>query len=242
MIAFLRRYGLILLIGALLVGAIASGAWRWFSLSELQAHHAALRTMVAARPLASLALFVGLDAAVISACIPGPGLMAAASGYLFGPVLGGLASLAASLVGSSVVCLACRSAFADTLARRGGPAMRNLEANLSRNAFSWLVTVKLIPVLPFFAANVAAGLAGVRLGTLLAATAIGSAPVCFILAGLGAGLSQALDRGAALDPRLFQSPGVLLPLALLSVLALVSLGARLLLSARGRARLPPPAR
>jgi uncharacterized membrane protein YdjX (TVP38/TMEM64 family) len=240
-IAFLRRYGLIVTIGALLAGAVASGAWRWFSVGELQAHHAALRAMVAARPLASLALFIVVDAAVISACIPGPGLMATASGYLFGAVLGGLASLAASVIGSSIVCLACRSAFADTLARRGGPMIRRLETSLSRNTFSWLVTVKLVPVLPFFAPNVAAGLAGVRLRVLVAATLVGSAPVCFILAGLGSGLSRALDRGAALDPRLFQSPGVLLPLGLLAFLALASLGVRLVLARRRGARLPPGA-
>lgn len=225
---FVKRFGLLLLIGALLAGALATGAWRWVSLESLRAHHAQLRALAARDPVVSAAAFFVAFVAVITACVPGPGLMMTASGYLFGPLFGGMVSLAACVVGSTVVFLACRSAFAETIARRSGPRIRALEQDLARNAFSYLTTLKLFPGLPFFVPNVAAGLAGVRLGAVVASTALGSAPVCFVLATLGAGLGRLLDGAGPLRLRLLERPEVILPLAGLSVLAVISVAWRVL--------------
>jgi uncharacterized membrane protein YdjX (TVP38/TMEM64 family) len=225
--SFLRRFGLLAVLLILLAAAVASGAWRWFSFDALEAHHAQLRHLVAALPLASGAGFVALFVAVIAACIPGPGLMMIVSGYLFGPLIGGALSLSACVAGSLLVAAACRSAFADWVARDSGPRLRAVEQALSANAYSYLVSLKLIPVVPMFVTNIAAGLAGVRLGAVAAATAIGSAPACFIFAGLGAGFGRAIDFGAHLDRHLLERPDVLAPLIGLSVLSLAALAWRI---------------
>jgi uncharacterized membrane protein YdjX (TVP38/TMEM64 family) len=86
--AFVRRFGLLLVVGALLAAALATGAWRWVSLESLRAHHAQLQAFVAFDPALSVAAFFGAFVAVITACIPGPRLVMIASGYLFGPWLG----------------------------------------------------------------------------------------------------------------------------------------------------------
>lgn len=226
--AFFRRFGLLLVIALLIAAVTASGAWRWLSLAALQAHHAQLKLFVAANPGLSVVVFLAAFVVVVTSCLPGTSLMTTASGYLFGPVFGGLLSLAACVVGSSLVFLACRSAFADVVARHGGPRVRSLELALDRNAFSYLLTLKLMPVAPYFLPNVAAGLAGVRLLTVIGATALGSAPVCFILASLGAGLGRVLGRGAPPDLRLFERPDVMLPLLGLSLLSVLSIAWRVL--------------
>lgn len=225
---FVKRFGLLMVIAALLGGGLATGAWRWISLESLRAHHAQLQALVAHDPAVSVAAFLAVFVAVITACVPGPGLMMIVSGYLFGPVFGGIISLAACVAGSTVVFLACRSAFAEAIARRSGPGIRALERDLARNAFSYLTTLKLFPGLPFFVPNVAAGLAGVRLGAVLASTALGCAPVCFVLASLGAGLGRLLDGGGPLSAHLLERPEVILPLLGLSVLAVISVAWRML--------------
>ena len=225
---FVRRFGLLTVIAALIAGAVSTGAWRWVSLAALEAHHAELRRLVAFHPEFAAGGFFVAFVVIITACIPGPGLMMVAAGYLFGPLVGGALSLAACIAGSAVVFVACRSAFADAIARHAGPKVRDLEQTLRRNAFSYLTTLKLIPLLPFFAPNVAAGLAGVRLSALIAATALGNAPICFILAWLGTGLGRALDRGGPIGARLFAGPEVIFPLLGLSMLAVTSIAWRML--------------
>jgi uncharacterized membrane protein YdjX (TVP38/TMEM64 family) len=234
-----RRYGLIALLGLLIVAIIASGAWRLLSFHQLQAHHLQLKAFVAHSRVESAGAFYLAYVAVVVACTPGPGLLSTASGYLFGAVAGGLLSLAACTTGSVIVYLACRSAFAEMIQRRGGPRARALKETLERNAFSYLLTLKLMPMTPYFLPNVAAGLAGVRLSAVVWASAIGTAPVCFILASLGAGLSRAIDRGASPGHHLFDRPGVFGPLIGLTLLSAASVAWRVL--RRGRSLPAPPA-
>jgi uncharacterized membrane protein YdjX (TVP38/TMEM64 family) len=236
---FARRFGLILLIVALAVAFVATGAWRLMSFEQLQRHHAALEHFVRQHRVLAPAVYLGVFIVVVAACVPGPGLMCTVSGYLFGTVFGGLVNLTACVAGSAVVFLACRSAFAGVIARRGGARVRDVEQALRRNAFSYLLTLKLMPILPFAVPNIAAGLAGVRLSAVIWASALGSAPVCFILASLGAGLGRFLDRDVTPSLHLFERPDVYGPLLALSLLSIAGLAWRLI---RRRRSLPAPPR
>ena len=80
--------------------------------------------------------------------------------------------------------------------------INRIMTTLSRHTFSTLLVLRLTPVFPLSVVNVAAGLAKVELTPFVAASLIGSAPSNFIYAALGAGLADALNRGAVLDPRM----------------------------------------
>lgn len=214
------RFLPILAIAALFVAVIASGELRHLSLHDLEAHRAALVGLVATHPLASLAAYVALFALVVAACVPGPSVMSVAGGFLFGAAIGGGAALAGLLAGSTLVFLACRTAFGDWATRRGGQTIARVEAGFSRNAFSYLLAMRLMPVAPVFVVNLAAGLARVRLGVFLLATLIGSAPSSFIFAGLGSGLGRLVHHHEHVDLRLLARPDVALPLMGLAVLSL----------------------
>lgn len=233
----IRRYGPLLLVAAVVAAMVASGAWRLVSLETLQRHHAELRALVQTRWAESLAVFFLVCLTVAVACLPGPGLLCLAGGYLFGAPAGGATGLAAAVVGSMIVYAAARNAFAAAIARRSGPRLRALEAALRSDAFGYLLALKLMPFAPFPLANIAAGLAGVRPAALFWASALGGAPLAFIYAGLGASLSRALESGVPLDRRLLERPDVLWPVGGLVALSLAAFAWRLL---RRSASLPAP--
>ncbi|MGI8840499.1 MAG: TVP38/TMEM64 family protein [Caulobacteraceae bacterium] len=187
----------------------------------------ALAAYVASHPALSVALYLALFTAVVTACLPGPGVLSVAGGFLFGTLAGGAAALGACTAGSVLVFLACRLAFGDWLARRAGKRIARLEAALSRHPFLSLLSLRLLPFFPYFVATLAAGLSRVRSRDLVAATAVGSAPVSFILAGLGAGLGRAFDRGVRIEASILESPRILVPLAALAVLSAAPLAWRL---------------
>jgi uncharacterized membrane protein YdjX (TVP38/TMEM64 family) len=224
---FLKRFGLIGVVIGLLIAAVASGAWRHLTLDDLASHRQTLTAWVGAHPILSVVTYLGVYIAVVVACIPGPGAMTTAGGFLFGVWLGGAAALASCTIGAVIVFLACRTAFGDWAAHRAGPVVQRIENGFSENAFSFLLTLRLIPMVPFFATNVAAGLARVRLSALVGATLIGTAPVSFVFAGLGAGLGDLFDRGVKIDSSLFERPQILLPLAGLALLSCGPIGWRL---------------
>jgi uncharacterized membrane protein YdjX (TVP38/TMEM64 family) len=219
--AAVRRFLPLGLILILLAAALASGLWRDVSLSNLQAHHAALRGFVAGHRAASLALYAAALALIVTACLPGMSVLLVAGGYLFGIALGGAVGLAAATAGSAPVFLANRAAFGGWLTRRSGPRMARLAEAVRQDGFLCLLTLRLIPAAPFFAVPVAAAVAGARLRDLLAATVIGSAPTAFLLAYLGAGLGNVFSGAAPLDHHLLEQPRILLPLAGLAALSVL---------------------
>jgi uncharacterized membrane protein YdjX (TVP38/TMEM64 family) len=214
-------------IAALLVALIASGALRRLSLADLAAHHEQLMRFVGAHPLASLAVYIALFVALIVACAPGPSVMSIAGGFMFGPFLGGAAALLSVTAGSTIVFLACRTAFRDWAARRAGPTIARIEAGFSRDAFAYLLAMRLMPVAPVALVNLAAGLARLRLPTFVLATLAGSIPGAFIFAGLGSGLGRLFHRHERPDLHLLARPDIALPLMGLALLSLLPAVVRL---------------
>ncbi len=225
-----------LVIGVLFVALLASGQLKRLSLDSLAQHRAALTAFVASHPLGSPAAYLGTYLVIIAACVPGPAVMSVAGGLLFGTAIGGVAALAAMTAGGVVVFRACRTAFGDWAAHRAGAAIARIEAGFARDAFAYLLALRLMPVAPFFMVNLAAGLARVRLTTFVLATAIGAAPSAFVLAGLGAGLDSVIRHHERLDASLLARPDIAIPLAALATLALAPPAWRLWRATRRRAR------
>ena len=111
-----------------------------------------------------------------------------AGGFLFGWLTGGVLTAIAATAGATAIFLAARTAFGETLKRRAGPTIEKLAGGFEDDAFSYLLALRLAPVFPFFAVNIAAAFFNVGLGTYVAATALGILPATFAYAYLGQGL------------------------------------------------------
>ena len=216
----LRRFGPLLLLAVALIATLTSGLLRHVSLDGLADHHAELAAYTAQYPWRSLALFAAIDIAITALWLPGSGVMTLAAGFLFGPWLGGLAALIAASIGSTIFFLVARGAAGDVLARRFGPKVAGLEARLRDNAFAYLLSLRLMPVMPLPLTNLAAALFEAPLRAFVGATLLGMAPACLIFAGLGAALGHLFDKGLKPSAGFFWEPQVALPLAGLMLLAL----------------------
>jgi len=223
----LVRWMPLLCIAILFAVLVGSGELRRLSLASLAEHREALLRFVSAHPAMSVAIYVGLFVALIVACSPGPSVMSIAGGFLFGPFLGGAAALLSVSAGSTIVFLACRTAFGDWAARRAGATVARIEAGFSRDAFSYLLAMRLMPVAPVALVNLAAGLARMRLSIFVIATSMGAMPSSFIFAGLGSGLGRLFQRHERPDLHLLTRPDIVLPLAGLALLSLTPAIARL---------------
>lgn len=218
--AFARRYGLLIALVLLVVIALASGATRHISLGELKERRAELTAFVQAHWIASLAVYGVIYTIVVALSLPLALVMTLSGGFLFGPVPGGLAALTSATLGSTISFLACRTAFGDVVTRRAGPAISKLAEGFRKDAFSYLFTLRIIPVAPLLLINVAAGLAEVSTQTFVTASFIGMAPGSFVYAFLGSGLGAVFERGDQPDLHIITEPRILLPLIGLALLAL----------------------
>ena len=221
MSGLVKRFAPLAVIAAGLAVAIALGWTDYLTLDQLRGRREALAAFVEARPVASVAAFMAVYALAVAFSIPGALILTLSGGFLFGTLVGGSATVVAATLGAVAIFLAARTAFGDVLRRRAGPAVARIEEGVRENAFSYLLTLRLLPVFPFWLVNIAAGLVDIPLRTYALATLLGVIPGTFIYSALGAGLGSVFDREAAPDLGIIFEPQILLPLIGLALLSLL---------------------
>src|SRR5580700_10994114 len=107
---------------ALIVAIWASGVTDRLSWSDVARYHTALTTWVAAWPWLAPCLFVVFYTASVTLSLPEAALLTMTGGLLFGTVIGGVLAVTGATIGAVFLFLIARSAFSDTMTRRGGAA------------------------------------------------------------------------------------------------------------------------
>lgn len=219
--AMLRRLLPLAILAVGLIAFVGLGGTRWLSFEHLQSHHERIAAWVAAHGALGAALYMALYALVVAFSLPGALVMTLLGGFLFGIWLGSLLTVIGATVGSTLLFLAARTAFGDLLRARAGPTLQKMEAGFRKNALSYLLVLRLVPLFPFFLVNLAPALLGVPLATFIAATFIGIIPGTLVYSSVGAGLGAILKRGETPDLWIICRPEILGPLLGLALLALL---------------------
>lgn len=203
--------------------AWALGLFRYVSLDALAHYRETLGRLVEARPFAAALLYLGVYAAAVSLSVPAGPVLTMAGGLLFGRWLGAGLAAPAATAGACVLFLAVRSALAPTVARRAGPLVDRLRPELERDGFWFLLSLRLLPIVPYPVGSIAPALVGMPLPAFAAATALGILPGTVVFASIGAGLGGMFAQGARPDLSVMLSPPVLLPLLGLAGLSLAAM-------------------
>jgi uncharacterized membrane protein YdjX (TVP38/TMEM64 family) len=219
----LKRFAPLILLVAIAAAILLSGAADYLRLDALQQNEAALRGFVAERLVVAVLLFIAVYAVATAISIPGGLVLTLAGGFLFGTWLGGAATVVGATIGAVIVFYAVRTSFGESLRRRAeanGGRLKTIIDGVAAGAFGYILTLRLIPIMPFWFVNVAAGLAHAPTGAYTLATLIGILPATFIYSGIGAGIGELVARGETPDLQAVLSPAILLPLVALAVLTL----------------------
>src|SRR3972149_3408224 len=117
-----------------------------------------------ATSLEALVRHPGALAVVVGALsIPGAATLTIAGGFVFGTWTGGIAALVGATVGATIIFVVARSAAGEWLLRRAGPRAEKLAAGFRKDAFCYLLCLRLVPLFPFWLVNLVPAVAGVRL-------------------------------------------------------------------------------
>jgi uncharacterized membrane protein YdjX (TVP38/TMEM64 family) len=215
------RFGPALLVVAAVVLVVRSGWLGRLSLEGLRDSRGALLAFVRAHPLESLGLYAAVYVASVALSLPTALILTLTGGFLFGPWIGGLTASASCTVGATIVFLISRLAVGDAVEARIGPRVRVLAEEIKKDAFFYILTLRLIPVTPFWLTNVAAALIAIPVSTFVLATLVGILPVGVIWAGVGSGLDALFASGQPLSPHALMTPRVVLPLIGLAALSVL---------------------
>lgn len=215
-----RRYVPILLLLMGLAAFFALDLGRTFDVALLRDNRERLAAWVGDNPLLAAAAYIALYMFVVAFSLPVASFLTVAGGFLFGPVTGTLWTVIGATLGAATVFLAARSAFGAVLRARAGSMLARLEAEFRRNAFHYLLFLRLVPAFPFWLVNIAPAFFGMALGPFLLATLIGILPGTFVFAYFGHGLDAALLNADDFSLRAVATPEILIALTLLALLSL----------------------
>lgn len=198
---------------------------RYLTLQTLHDNDLQLHALVERWPVAAAAAYVALYTLAVALSVPGAALMTIAGGFLFGLWLGAGFAIAGATVGATLLFLLARFVLGEALRTRAGPFLSRMAHGIERNAFSYLLFLRLIPAFPFWALNLGAAALGVRLRSFAAATVIGIIPGALAYASIGAGLGAYVAAGRSLPlDRVFSWPALALRggLAAIGILPLIA--------------------
>jgi uncharacterized membrane protein YdjX (TVP38/TMEM64 family) len=129
--------------------------------------------------------FMGIYALATLIFIP-KAILSIVAGATFGLSRGLVYVLVGAVIGAIIAFLASRYLARESMGRLAGRHLVRLDTMIAKNAFTGIVIVRLIPVIPFTLINYVAGLTAIGLGTFAAASAIGMLPGTFVYVSLGA--------------------------------------------------------
>ncbi len=185
------------LIALAALAVVATGLHRHVSVDAVLAQREGLHAFVASRPALAALAYVGIYVAFVALSLPGAWWLTVMGGFLFGWAAGGALAVVSATTGAILLFLAARTSVGESLVRRAGPRLTRFLDAFRRDAFSYLLVMRLLPVIPFWVNNLAPALVGARLSNYAAATFLGIIPVTFAFAFAGEGLDRAMAGRSA---------------------------------------------
>jgi uncharacterized membrane protein YdjX (TVP38/TMEM64 family) len=216
----LKKYLPIIMLIIGLILFFAFGGQKYLSLAMIKQHYESLIIWTNNHFWISSLIFISGYAIVVAFSIPGAAIMTLLGGFLFGVFPGVIWVVVGATIGACLVFLAVKTAFGETLKSKASGSIEKLRDGFEHNAFNYLLTLRLIPIFPFFLINIACGAIGIRLSTFFWATLLGIIPGSLIYTWVGTGLGFALQQGKELNMGVIFEPQFILPIVGLAILSL----------------------
>ena len=189
---------------------------RYLNLAYLQQSQAQFAELYAQSPWTVRGAYFALYLAVAALSLPGAVFLTLAGGGVFGLGWGLLMVSFASSMGATVSFWAARFLLRDVVQRQFGNRLADINRGLEREGAWYLLSLRLIPVVPFFVINLAMGLTTLRSWTFYWVSQLG------MLAGTAVYVNAGTQLAHLRTLSDVASPAVLGSLALLGVFPLIA--------------------
>jgi len=209
--------------------AVAIGAFFWFdlgrffSLAELQARRDALLGFVESNFWGTLAAFMLAYILMAALSLPGAAILTLAGGALFGVIAGTVAVSFASTIGATLVFLAARFLFRDSIQKRFAKRLRAINEGMDKDGALYLLALRLVPIFPFWVINLVMALTPIGTWTYYWVSQLGMLPATLVYVNAGTQLGRIESTGDILSLELIGAFALLglLPLILRWILRLL---------------------
>lgn len=173
--------------------------------------------------LASL-LFILIYIIAVIFSIPGAWLITVSGGYIFGWLIGGFLAVIGATLGACIIFIMAKNLLRNFFSKKiinKKSILIKIENGVKRDAFSYLLFMRLMPIFPFVFVNIVPALLGIRFNIYAVTTFIGIIPGTFVYALLGEGANEIFISGNVSSLETYDSFKIIIGLSGLSILSLL---------------------
>ena len=188
---------------------------RYFSLEFIKAQQTSFAAAYAERPISVTLIFFAVYVLITALSLPGAAIMTLAGGASFGLVWGTVVVSFASTLGATLAMLAARYLLRESIEKRFGSKLAEVNKGIEKEGGLYLFTLRLVPLIPFFALNLLMGLTKMKTWTFFWVSQLG------MFAGTVAYVNAGTEIAKITSLRSILSPGLIGSFVLLGLLPLV---------------------
>jgi len=168
---------LIVIILLLVILAIRlTGVHKYLTFENLQKQKDVLQNYVDGNYLLAVIMFVLIYAVSVAFSIPGATILTLTGGLVFGTILGAIYVNVGATAGAIGVFIFARYLLGAKLQEKYAEKLAKFNKEIETNGYSYLLTLRFIPLFPFWMINLFAGLTKIPLRTYAWTTAFGILP------------------------------------------------------------------
>jgi len=211
-------------VAVLVIGVVAFfsfGGQQCLSLNALKDNYQDILDFTNSYYLISVLIFVIAYVVVVAFSIPGATVMTLLGGLMFGLIFGSFIVVISATIGACIVFFAVGSALGEVLRQKAKGSIEKMRLGLEKDAFNYLMVLRLIPIFPFFVINIVAGMLGVKFRDFFWATLLGIIPGSVVYVWVGTSLSYIIQQGDDINLKIILEPRFILPIIALAILSIV---------------------
>ena len=181
---------LLLLIITVIILIRGMGWHRHLTFENLKGNKDYLQQIVTRYYALSAVIFILLYIIVTGLSVPGATILTLSGGFLFGAIFGTIYVNIGATTGATLAFLFSRYLIGDWVQKRHMEKLARFNKELEVNGYGYLLTLRFIPLFPFFLINIFAGLTKISLKTFIWTTSVGILPGSFVYAFAGSQLTH----------------------------------------------------
>ena len=198
----------------------------YLNLQMLQENKEILKGFVERNYLASVLVFIAAYIVIVALSVPGAMWLSIAGGFFFGVIFATIYINIGATIGATLVFLAARFFLGEMVQNKYGDRLSKFNEEVETNGGNYLITLRLIPVFPFWMINLFAGVTRIKPRTFIWTTSLGIIPGSAVYAYAGYAIN---DIGEGGIPK-----NIIFALLLLAALSAVPLAVKKIRARKGK--------
>ena len=211
-----KKISLIVLLFVLIGTFFVLDLNRFFTLAYVKSSQTYFSDFLIVQPLLVMGSFFAIYVVATALSIPGATILTLAAGALFGLGMGTAIVSFASSIGATFAMLTSRFLLRDLVQSKFAGRLEDIDKGIEKEGSFYLFSLRLLPIVPFFALNLAMGLTTMKTWTYYWVSQLGMLAATLVYVNAGTQLVQINSLSG------IASPSLLLSLAFLGIFPLLA--------------------